>query len=124
MNTDAIRLTRPITASMIAKEGETVFNKDHFKINIQVTVTVSHQTSAAPREDKTALDHSSFIEWASYRASERTMDIKFKSGRLYRYFDVPEDVFNDLCDMVSPGGFYNSAVKGNYTCEDITMGGL
>lgn len=102
-----------------------MFNKDTFKLNIRISIEVLPAATPvnATRETQTALDHSSFMEWASYRASDRTMDIKFKSGRLYRYFDVPEAVFNDLCDMVSPGGFYNSIIKGNYFCEDITTGG-
>ena len=54
---------------------------------------------------------SSAIERADYRADSRTLDIWYRGGDRYRYFDVPKSVYDGLCDAPSAGEFVNAHIK-------------
>ena len=60
---------------------------------------------------------SSAIERADYRIAERTLDIWYRGGDRYRYFDVPEAVYDGLCDADSAGEFVNAHIKPVYRFE-------
>lgn len=57
---------------------------------------------------------SSQIEEASYNRENKTMDVKFKTGAIYQYKDVPSEVWEAYCDSESVGKFLNSQIKGKY----------
>lgn len=45
--------------------------------------------------------------------------VRFHSNpaAVYVYYDVPEDVYNELVGADSVGGYYNACIKGQYVCE-------
>ena len=57
---------------------------------------------------------SSNLEEVGYDPSTQTLEVRFKSGRTYQYFDIPEHIHDGLMKAGSPGGYLNSEVKGKY----------
>lgn len=57
---------------------------------------------------------SSSLAEIGYDSSTQTMEVCFKSGRIYQYFDVPQVIYDELMTAESPGGYLNSRVKGEF----------
>jgi hypothetical protein len=53
----------------------------------------------------------------------RVLEIQFESGRIYQYFDVPEDVYNEMLNAESKGKYFNSNIRGKYTYQEIEIKG-
>lgn len=49
-----------------------------------------------------------------YDPSTQILEVYFKSGHTYQYFDVPERIHEDLMTAESPGGYLSREVKGKY----------
>ena len=63
--------------------------------------------------DKNVFEHfvkSSNIISIGYRKDQRTLYVKFKTGKVYKYFDVDESVFSKFLATESPGRFRNRYV--------------
>ncbi len=64
--------------------------------------------------NRTTLD-SSALASAGYDHVIGMLEIEFtRSGSVYRYYDVPETVYNNLISAASAGGYYNQAIRGQY----------
>jgi KTSC domain-containing protein len=59
---------------------------------------------------------SSLISRIAYDEEERTLDVRFRSGSRYVYYDVPRSEFDALRCAPSPGRYYNTCIKGRYRC--------
>jgi len=57
---------------------------------------------------------SSAIHSFDYHPSEHRLDIRFVSGRLYSYLDVPERVAAAMRRAGSKGGFFNRRIRDRY----------
>lgn len=57
---------------------------------------------------------SSSIERIGYDANLSTLRIEFKSSGTYDYANVPEDVFNELKNASSVGGYHARNIKNIY----------
>lgn len=57
---------------------------------------------------------SSNLAAASYDETSQVLSIRFKSGRTYRYADVPTNVYQALLSASSPGQYFNSIIKDAY----------
>lgn len=90
-------------------------NKDVFKINIQVTITVERapfvQSAAVMRTPV----YSSVIKSVGYNVIHRTLTIEFQSGAVYEYNRVPAYVYDELMDASSAGEYFNREIKPFYT---------
>ena len=65
---------------------------------------------------------SSNLASVGYDLATRTLEVEFKSGKLYQYFDVPHYVYDDLTSGVfSAGKYFATAVKKNYQFKEVTM---
>ncbi len=60
---------------------------------------------------------SSLISRIFYDEEARALRVRFNSGSLYVYFDVPQSEFEALKTAPSPGRYYNACIKGRYRCE-------
>jgi hypothetical protein len=60
---------------------------------------------------------SSAIDRAAFDPEAATLDLWYKGGDRYRYFDVPEAVFDALLAAASAGEFVNRAIKPLYRYE-------
>lgn len=54
------------------------------------------------------------VETIGYDEDSQTLEIEFKNGSVYQYFDVPENIFNELRDAGSIGAYFSSNIKGTY----------
>lgn len=66
---------------------------------------------------------STSIHKVDYNEAERSLDIEFRSGNVYRYYDVPVRLWKVFqlyieCEG-SPGSFFNEYIKGQFTSEKI-----
>lgn len=66
---------------------------------------------------------STTIHKIDYNEGEKAMDIEFRSGNVYRYYNVPPRMWKVFqlyieCEG-SPGSFFNEYIKGQYTSEKI-----
>jgi len=57
---------------------------------------------------------SSVIRSFDYDPVEHRLDIRFVSGRLYSYLDVPERVVAAMRRATSKGGFFNRRIRDHY----------
>jgi KTSC domain len=52
-----------------------------------------------------------------YNPGKRVLQVKFTSGRVYGYKDVPENVVEEFASSDSKGKFLNANIKHNYSLE-------
>lgn len=94
-------------------------------ITLEITITVKDTTpvtvtaDALPMTPVSASLNSSVLRFATYHPDSRTLVLTFKSGRSYRYDDVPRGVFDDLTDGRSVGEFYNERIKPFFQAADV-----
>lgn len=62
---------------------------------------------------------SSNIEAVGYDPATRKLQVKFKSGGVHEYDDVPAHRHAALVAHASPGGFIHSDIKNNHTCRKL-----
>ncbi len=51
----------------------------------------------------------------------RVLEIQFGSGRIYQYYDVPEDIYDEMLSADSKGKYFNSHIRGKYTYQEIEI---
>jgi hypothetical protein len=62
---------------------------------------------------------SSSIKEAGFDPRARTLELMFTDGRVYRYFDVPLDVYANLLDAPSVGRFFLENIRDTYRFERL-----
>ena len=62
---------------------------------------------------------SSVVAAMSYDRASLVLTIRFVSGLVYKYKDVPEEVFNAMKASSAKGIFLNQQIKGKYSFEKI-----
>jgi hypothetical protein len=60
------------------------------------------------------LVNSSTIVDIGYDDSSMTLELGFKQGAVYQYFDVPDAVYQELMRADSKGTFFHANIKNNY----------
>ncbi len=66
---------------------------------------------------------STTIHKVDYSEKDKSLDIEFRSGNIYRYYDVPQRLWKVFelyieCEG-SPGSFFNEYIKNQFTSEKI-----
>lgn len=78
----------------------------------------------APLVDETKLNllevESSTIKALGYLSSAKVLEVEFVSGGRYRYFDVPQEVYNQFLLTESKGRYLASHIKNNFEYEKIS----
>ena len=62
---------------------------------------------------------SSNLESIGYDSESSTLEIHFKQGSAYQYFDVPERIYDQLLSAESPGRFLSEQIKGVYRYSKV-----
>ena len=62
---------------------------------------------------------SSALTDAQYNAQSRDLDVWFVSGRLYRYSNVPPEVYESLLGADSKGIFFNAHIRDKYVYREL-----
>ena len=60
---------------------------------------------------------SSVLAAAGYDAKRRLLEIEFHSGAIYRYLEVPQEIFRRLLAAESKGQFFGAAIRGKFRSE-------
>lgn len=63
---------------------------------------------------------SSVIAGLEYDPASRTLEVEFRSGRVYHYFDVPKAEYLALTNAPSLGSYFNKEIRPRYRAEEIT----
>ena len=63
---------------------------------------------------------SSNIHSVGYDSSSMTLEIEFRSGGVYQYFEVPESVYEELLHASSKGSYFHQHVKDRYHFQRVT----
>ena len=71
------------------------------------------------RMDRIAVTSSSLAS-IGYSPTQATLEVEFKHGAIYRYLDVPVDVFESFVAADSKGTFFNHAVKDCYSYQRVS----
>lgn len=51
----------------------------------------------------------------------RVLEIEFESGRVYQYYDVPEDIYNAMLNSDSKGRYFNQHIRGKFPYQEIQL---
>lgn len=62
---------------------------------------------------------SSALKAAAYVADERALYLKFQSGEVYRYFDVPPKLYEDFLAADSKGTFFGQSIREQFRYERL-----
>jgi hypothetical protein len=65
------------------------------------------------------LVQSSVISSVEYDAKGKTLEVEFRTGRVYQYSNVPQRVFDDLTRAPSVGAFFNREIRDRYASREI-----
>ena len=58
---------------------------------------------------------SSNLASIGYDSETSTLEIEFKNGAIWQYFDVSESVWYEFDSSESKGRFFNREIKGKYS---------
>jgi lysyl-tRNA synthetase class 2 len=64
---------------------------------------------------------SSVIRSFDYYPAERRLEVRFVSGRRYRYFEVPADLAAEMRASLSKGEFFNARIRGRFAFEELAV---
>ena len=62
---------------------------------------------------------SSNIASIGYDETSETLEIEFKNGGVYQYFDVPQGVYNGIMSASSHGEYLAHNIKGHYRYSKV-----
>lgn len=62
---------------------------------------------------------SSNLASAKYNAESMILEVVFKSGGVYQYYDVPANVIEEFGIAESKGGFLAHRIKGHYRYSKV-----
>lgn len=60
---------------------------------------------------KRQLVESSNLASIGYDAENESLEVEFKNGGIYQYFDVPENVYDELMSASSHGQYFDRNIK-------------
>lgn len=63
---------------------------------------------------------SSSLASIGYSPTQSALEVEFKHGAVYRYLDVPAEVFEAFLAAESKGTFFNHAVKDHYSYQRVS----
>lgn len=65
---------------------------------------------------------SAVIASYNYDAPSETLEIRYHSGKVYHYLNVPEKVFKEMRSTMVKGIWFNRHIKGKYPFKEVTSG--
>lgn len=68
--------------------------------------------------DRTSVESSS-LNSIGYDDASQTLEVEFKNGFVYQYFDVPPSVYLELAGASSIGQYFNSSIRNAYRYAQI-----
>ena len=65
---------------------------------------------------------SAVIAGYTYIADQQTLEIRYHSGKVYHYLNVPEKIFKEMRSTMVKGIWFNRHIKGKYPYKEVTPG--
>jgi len=62
---------------------------------------------------------SSLLASVLYLPELRLLELEFRSGLVYRYFDVPQPSYDELLRADSKGGYFNANIRNQFSWKQI-----
>lgn len=62
---------------------------------------------------------SSNLASVGYEAPSETLEVEFKNGHIYQYYNVPQMMFDALMQAPSVGIFFNANIRNAFACAKI-----
>ena len=66
---------------------------------------------------------SSLLASVSYQAERSILDLEFRAGVTYRYFDVPANIHNCLLTADSKGSYFNHGIRNRFRYQRLQRSG-
>ncbi len=63
---------------------------------------------------------SSNIVSVGYNPKSKVLEICFKGGRVYQYYQVTDRVYQGMMVSQSKGKYFHKMIKGKYTYKQVT----
>jgi hypothetical protein len=57
-----------------------------------------------------------------YDAEQHILELEFNSGKVYQYFEVPAQVYQDMMKNDSKGSYFRSVIDGAYNYVQVKRG--
>ena len=61
----------------------------------------------------------STIVAVAYIEDEETLSIRFNDNSVYEYFDVPEEIYEDLLESLNTKQYFMQNIKGKFKYEKV-----
>lgn len=62
---------------------------------------------------------SSNLASIGYDAENEILEVEFNHGGVYQYFDVPENVYEELMDADSHGVYFSAKIRNDYSYQKL-----
>lgn len=62
---------------------------------------------------------SSNLASVGYDAENEILEVQFKHGGVYQYFDVPENVYEELMNADSHGVYFSDNIRNDYEYQKM-----
>ncbi|MDB5023614.1 MAG: hypothetical protein JWP78_1369 [Mucilaginibacter sp.] len=62
---------------------------------------------------------SAVIAGYDYDAATETLTVRYRSGKVYNYLEVPEKVYREMRSTMAKGIFLNRNIKGKYAFREV-----
>lgn len=71
---------------------------------------------------QTSTTDSSSLASVTYSLPQRTLDIEFRNGEVYRYFDVPAVTYDEMLAAPSKGRYFHQSIRAAYAYKRLSGG--
>ena len=62
---------------------------------------------------------SSVFTSVAFDEDKRQLYLRFRSGKVYRYFEFPADQYDELLAAESKGGYFAESIRGKFLYEEV-----
>jgi KTSC domain-containing protein len=66
---------------------------------------------------KTIVVESATLATVAYDVAREVLQLEFRDGGVYQYFEVPADIYEALLHAKSKGQYFNLAIRGRFQFE-------
>lgn len=63
--------------------------------------------------------HSTTLDWARYLPEEHILELGFRTGKVYLYFDVPLHSYQELVHAESKGRYFNLHIRNHFRAQSV-----
>lgn len=63
--------------------------------------------------------NSTTLTSAAYLAQDTLLELEFRGGAIYRYFNVPIETYGALLGAPSKGAYFNHYIRNRFGCAKI-----